>query len=126
MVLRVDRERVAIGLRRAREIADELLRRAEVVVVLRRALVARDSASKRLECVGMRACTREHDADCVERERTLRIEPERALRGLERLARPVQRNQAPATLRVIFGLVRVARERKIDDLERLAEVAVLG
>ena len=69
MVLRIDLERSAIRLRGAREIADELLRRAEVVVVLRLARVERDRAPERIERLGVRARVREHDADRVERER---------------------------------------------------------
>ena len=38
----------------------------------------------------------------------------------------MQRDQKPSALSVILGTGRVAREREIDDLERLAEVAVLG
>ena len=125
MVLRIDLERAAIGLRGAREIADELLRRAEVVVVLRLARVARDGAAKRLERLGVRARVREHDADRVERECGLRVQRERALRRLERVARPVQRDQTAAALRVILGLRRVACEREVDHLERFAEIAVL-
>src|SRR5262249_17551103 len=90
----VARERAAIGVCRAREVADELLRRAEVVLVLSLARVTRDRAAKRLERLGVRAGAREHDADRIERERALRLERERALRGLERLTRPVQRDQA--------------------------------
>jgi hypothetical protein len=126
VVLRIELERAAISVRRAREIADELLRRAEIVVVLRLARVACDGASKGRERLGVRARVREHDPDRVERQGTMRLECERPLRGLERVAGPVQRDQTAAALCVVLRPSRVAREREIDDLERLAEVAVLG
>ncbi len=51
---------------------------------------------------------------------------ERLLRRLERLARPVQCDQAAAALREVLGLCRHQRERAVDDLDGLAEVVMLG
>src|SRR5262245_54162933 len=105
-MLRIERERTSVGLGGAPKVADELLGSAEVVPVLRLARVARDRASERLERLGVRAGAREHDADRIERERAFWLERERALRGLERVSRPVQRDQATPALRVILGLRR--------------------
>ncbi len=85
----IERECGAQRVGGAREVADELQRRAEVVVVRRFARVARDRAPEWLDGLGVRARARHYDADRVERERGARRELESTCYRLERLARPM-------------------------------------
>ena len=73
----------------------------------------------------MRAGPRQSNPDRVEGQRVGRAQRECALRGFERLARPMQRDETTATLRVVFGARPAELQRPIDDLERFAEIAVL-
>jgi hypothetical protein len=124
--LRVELQRLPVFGFGSFEITDELQRGAEVVVVPGLGRVARHGAAKRLRSLGVRAGARHDDADRVERQRVARVDVERALRGFERFAGALQREQAAAAVRPVLCLARRQRNRAIDDFDGLGEVVVLG
>ena len=108
------------------QLADELQRRREVVVIGGFVAIARDCTAERFERLGMRAGARHDDADGVERQRVAWLETEGLGSGFECFARAVERDQAATAMGEVFGLLRCDRDRALDDLESLAEIAMLG
>src|SRR3970040_2474661 len=109
----------------SREVAEKLLRGCEIEKKLRiRGLPvdgSHESPDRGLVIPGLR----EGDADRIQRQRVVGGERERLTGGLKRCRKVFEQDQALSTMRKVLGVVRLLRERSINELARLAGPAML-